>query len=320
MKKLTSLFLSILILCSFGGCNNIKIDKSSNKLSIVTTIFPYYDFARQIVADKADVTMLLSPGAESHDYEPSPQDIISINNADIFIYNGGESDEWVESILSSLDGKVNTLRMFDYVTLLCTEEEHSHEEEHHNEEHHHSEYDEHIWTSPANAVALANAIAQDIISVDAKNKEFYNKNLENYINELYNLDEEFFEVTNSAIENDKIITEKPVIVIADRFPMLYFTDRYGLEYKSLFPGCSADTQPSISTVTGLIDFVNDEKIPTVFHMDTTNEKYAQLISEDTDAVVQTLFSCHNVTKEQFEEGVTYLSLMELNLQALKEAF
>ena len=314
MKRFLSSFLSILIFLSFAGCNKTEPVSDSTKLTIVTTIFPYYDFARQVAGDKAEITMLLSPGAESHDYEPSPQDIIKINNADLFIYNGGDSDEWVETILSSLDSDVKTLCMFDYVTPLCSEEDHHHhsEEEHSHEEHNHGEYDEHIWTSLTNATTLIDVITEKIAECDEANKDYYQNRSSEYVNSLSELNGSFIDILSN--------NEKNTIVVADRFPMLYFTDSLNLEYKSLFPGCSSETQPSISSVTEMIDYVNENDIPVVFHIDTTNEKFAQLVSEDTGAGVRTLYSCHNVTKEQFENGATYLSLMELNLTALMEAF
>ena len=305
MKKLTSIILSVLtvvlLLCS---CTSVDVD--SSKISIVTTIFPYYDFTREITGDKASLTMLVSPGVESHDYEPSPQDIIKINDADLFIYNGGESDEWVNNILSSINNDVKVLSMFDYVEHLCSDSnDHEHSEEHHYEE------DEHIWTSPVNAIILADIISKEIQSIDVENSAYYQSNTDNYLSKLTELDNSFNQLVNNSTRN--------TIVVADRFPLLYFTNEYNLVYESAFSGCSSDTQPSVKTVTLLIDFTNNNNIPVVFSIDFSNENLAKLIAEDTGAKVSKLYSCHNITSNQFEDGATYFSLMESNFKSLKEA-
>ncbi len=305
MKKLICIILSVLtvvlLLCS---CTSVDVD--SSKISIVTTIFPYYDFTREITGDKASLTMLVSPGVESHDYEPSPQDIIKINDADLFIYNGGESDEWVNTILSSINSDVKVLSMFDYVEHLCLDsDDHEHSEEHHHEE------DEHIWTSPVNAIILADIISKEIQSIDVENSAYYQSNTNNYLSKLTELDNSFNQLVNNSTRN--------TIVVADRFPLLYFTNEYNLVYESAFSGCSSDTQPSVKTVTHLIDFTNNNNIPVVFSIDFSNENLAKLIAEDTGAKVSKLYSCHNITFNQFEDGATYFSLMELNFKSLKEA-
>lgn len=336
MKKLLSVILTlnlILIpLITFSSCNteSESVNKNSDGISIVTTIFPYYEFARNIAGDKADVKLLLSPGSEPHSYEPSPSDIVAIENCDIFIYNGGESDEWVDSVLSSLQNNdMKIMKMMDYVTLLNEQSgEHSHDHEHEHEhsedeeshsreeendiEHSHGEgYDEHIWTSVRNAKELSAEIAHTLSELDAENSDYYSENENNYSLQLEKLDEEFTDIVNSSARN--------TVVFGDRFPFLYFVTDYELEYECAFPGCSSETEPSISTVTHMIDFVKEEEIPTVFYLEFSNGKTAQLIAEDTGADTMLFSSCHNVTKEQFESGVSYISLMEQNATALKEA-
>ena len=336
MKKLLSVILTlnlILIpLITFSSCNteSESVNKNSDGISIVTTIFPYYEFARNIAGNKADVKLLLSPGSEPHSYEPSPSDIVAIENCDIFIYNGGESDEWVDSVLSSLQNNdMKIMKMMDYVTLLNEQSgEHSHDHEHEHEhseneeshsheeendiEHSHGEgYDEHIWTSVRNAKELSAEIAHTLSELDAENSDYYSENENNYSLQLEKLDEEFTGIVNSSARN--------TVVFGDRFPFLYFVTDYELEYECAFPGCSSETEPSISTVTHMIDFVKKEEIPTVFYLEFSNGKTAQLIAEDTGADTMLFSSCHNVTKEQFESGVSYISLMEQNATALKEA-
>ncbi len=308
MKKLISLIIAVNLFFSvfmLSGCNTTEQVQSSNpdKLSIVTTIFPYYDFVRTIAGDRADIRLLLSPGSEPHSYEPSPSDIVAIENCDIFIYNGGESDEWVESVLSSLDNKdIQILSMMDFVTPLY-EQTPLHTTG--------DEYDEHIWTSIRNSEQLVTAITDEIIAADKKNSDYYENNEKDYIDKLKNLDNEFKETVSNAKRNS--------IVFGDRFPFLYFVTDYNLSYECAFPGCSSETEPSIATVSRLIDFVRDNNIPVVFYLEFSSGNIAKIISEDSDAKIMQFSSCHNVTKQEFENGATYVSLMEQNLDALKEA-
>ncbi len=308
MKKLISLIIAVNLFFSvfmLSGCNTTEQVQSSNpdKLSIVTTIFPYYDFVRTIAGDRADIRLLLSPGSEPHSYEPSPSDIVAIENCDIFIYNGGESDEWVESVLSSLDNKdIQILSMMDFVTPLY-EQTPFHTTG--------DEYDEHIWTSIRNSEQLVTTITDEIIVADSKNSDYYKNNEKDYIEKLKNLDNEFKETVSNAKRNS--------IVFGDRFPFLYFVTDYNLSYECAFPGCSSETEPSIATVSRLIDFVRDNNIPVVFYLEFSSGNIAKIISEDSDAKIMQFSSCHNVTKQEFENGATYVSLMEQNLDALKEA-
>ncbi len=326
MKKYLSVFLLIVFLISFSSCSNNITESSTDKISVVSTIFPYYDFTRNIAGNKADVKFLLTLGTEPHHFEPSPSDIVDIENCDIFIYNGGESDEWVENILESIENKdIVILKMMDYVNLLCVDEnEHkdahnnhntsendsiNHEE--HNHEHSHDEYDEHIWTSINNAQIISYTLANALCDIDSKNKDYYQTNLKNYCEQLEILNSEF----NDIISNSK----RNTVVFGDRFPLLYFANDYNIDYVSAFPGCSSETEPSISTLTHLIDYVRAENIPIVFHLDFSNGNTARLISEDSDAEIRLFYSCHNVTTEQFENGESYISLMKHNAKVLKEA-
>ena len=289
---------AITFLCS---CESSPLPET-DKLSIVTTIFPYYEFAREIAGDKAEVYQLISPGSEIHDFEPTPKDILRINDADIFIYNGGESDEWVKSVLESIDSDVKVMRMFDYADLRY-EEDINHKKG--------DEYDEHIWTSLENDKKLAKAISEEIIKLDTDNKEFYKANTNSFIDKLNKLDNEYRSIVNNS-------AHKP-IVVADRFPILYLVKEYDIAYKSAFPGCTSETQPSIKTVTKLIDFVRSNDIPVVFHIDNSSDSLARTICEDSKAKIKTFYSMHNITAEQFKENTTFISLLELNLNSLKEA-
>ena len=324
MKKFLSFALSLFIvfttLFTLTSCSSAKSESKndSGKISVVTTIFPYYDFTRSIAGDKADIKLLLSPGSEPHSYEPSPSDIVAIENCEIFIYNGGESDEWVESVLDSIENKnMKVMRMMDYVDLLYEQsvdhDEHEHEDgdgdEHEHE--HGEEYDEHIWTSVKNAEKLTNAIYDELCVSDFANKAAYSSNRDSYLSQLQALDSEISDIVSNAKRN--------TVVFGDRFPFLYFVTDYSLEYECAFPGCSSETEPSISTVTHMIDFTRENKIPVVFYLEFSNGKVAKLISEDTGAKTMLFSSCHNVTKDEFADGATYISLMEQNANALKEA-
>ena len=326
MKKLVSIFLSTVIICSLfsiSGCGKTeKVQNSDGKISIVTTIFPYYDFVRQLAGDKADVRLLLSPGSDPHSYEPTPSDIVAIENCDIFIYNGGESDEWVDGVLSSIENKnVKVMKMMEYVTLRHEQSmDHNHEHAEHedmddnDEGHDHEEgeeYDEHIWTSIRNAERMSASIADELISVDSKNSDYYNEKKADYISSLDSLDKKFTEVANNK--------KRDTLVFGDRFPFLYFVSDYDLGYECAFPGCSHETEPSTAVVSHLIDFTREHDIPVVFYLELSSGKIAQIISEDSSAKTMQFSSCHNVTKEDFENGATYISVMEQNLEALKEA-
>ena len=305
------------------------------KLQIVTTNFPSYDFARAITKEDADVTMLVKPGAETHSFEPSPQDIITIQNADLFIYTGGDSDEWVDGILESVQNKnFHVFKMMDAVNLIeeetvegMQEEEHEHADaDHGNEEADHDhekadqaeeheeegpEMDEHVWTSPKNAITIVEKLEETLSGLDESHKDSFKANSESYVKELEELDKSFKEVVDSG--------KRKEIIVADRFPFAYFCKEYGLSYFAAFPGCSTDTQPSAATIAFLTDKVKEDKIPVVFHIEMGNEDMVNAISKDTGAKKLLLNSVHNVTDSDFKAGKTYVDLMKPNVEALKEA-
>ena len=312
--KMKRLFLVLALVMSVGlaGCGN-KVATDKNKLQVVTTVFATYDFARQVGGDKVQATMLVPPGAEMHAYEPTPQDIKKIKDSQVFVYVGGESDEWVKKILSSVDSKnLKVIRLLDTVKPVeevikpgMTEEKKD------TAELGEKEYDEHVWTSPENAMKISAKLAEVFSTVDSANKSIYEKNYLAYAAKLTALDKKFKDIVAHG--------NRKVVVFGDRFPLRYFVDAYGLDYFAAFPGCARDTEPSASTVAFLIDKVNAEKILVVFHIELSNEKIAKAIASATGAKVLQFNTCHNVPKDQFEKGVTYMSLMEENAKALKEA-
>jgi zinc transport system substrate-binding protein len=317
-----------LLVCALAfaltGCGSKnKPAASDGKLVVVTTIFPPYDFARAVAGGKAEITMLLSPGAETHSFEPRPQDIIKIQKSGVFIYTGGESDTWVENILKSMDtSKMKIVAMTECVETVEEEivdgmqdDEEEGENARNNENGEDSgekpEYDEHVWTSPRNAKAIVRKIADALIEADSANAGAYRQNAEAYIAELDVLDAKFQSVVDSAV--------RKTLVFGDRFPFRYFTDAYGLKYFAAFPGCATETEASAKTVAFLINKVKEEKIPVVFHIELSNKKMAETISEATGAKVRLLHSCHNIAKTDFEAGKTYIDLMSANVETLSEA-
>lgn len=337
MKRIASFFLALALAFSLTACT-VPVEKADDgKLQIVTTLFPYYDFARAIAQDRADVTLLLSPGREAHSFEPTPLDAVTISEADVFLYNGGEGEYWVESMLDAAGEHIAVAsRMMDYVDALDEEyvegmqgaDGHDHDHEHgshddhddhddhdhdHEEDEHDSdevEYDEHIWTSPKNAVVLCRAVCDAICRADAENAAFYRANCENYCAQLEDLDARFAALCESA--------PRRLLIFADRFPMLYFCREFGLDYRAAFHGCSGDTEPSLATIKFLIDKVEDENIPVVYTIDFGTKKVAAVVSECTGAAIETLYSMQTVSRADFDAGETYLTLMERNFEALRK--
>ena len=321
-KNNCSLALALLALLAFAGCGQkSKPADSDGRLVVVTAIFPPYDFARAITGGKADVTMLLPPGAETHSFEPRPQDIIKIQKCGVFIHAGGESDSWVESILKPMDtSKMKVVAMMKCVEAVEEEivegmqDDEEEDEDAHNDEAgggEKPEYDEHVWTSPRNAKIIVRKIADALIDADPANADAYRQNSEAYIAEIDGLDAKFQSVVDGAA--------RKTLVFGDRFPFRYFADAYGLKYFAAFPGCATETEASAKTVAFLINKVKAEKIPVVFHIELSNKKMAETIGEATGAKVRLLHSCHNITKSDFEAGKTYVDFMSANVETLSEA-
>ena len=334
MKRIASFFLALALAFSLTACT-VPVEKADDgKIQIVATLFPYYDFARAIAGDRADVTLLLSPGREAHSFEPTPLDAVTISESDVFLYNGGEGEYWVDSMLGAAGENIAVIaRMMDYVDALDEEyvegmqgaDGHDHDHEHgshddhddhdhdHEEDEHDSdevEYDEHIWTSPKNAVVLCRAVCDAICRADAENAAFYRANCENYCAQLEDLDARFSALCESA--------PRRLLIFADRFPMLYFCREFGLDYRAAFHGCSGDTEPSLATIKFLIDKVEDENIPVVYTIDFGTKKVAAVVSECTGAAIETLYSMQTVSRADFDAGETYLTLMERNFEALRK--
>ena len=313
MRKIIAAALAaVLTLCCFAGCTGGEDE--SGKPSVIVTIFPQYDFVRQIAGELVDLRMLIVPGAESHGFEATLDDIASIQKCDLFVYVGGESEEWVDNVLSVMDdGSVRTVAMTDVCATVGEELVEGMEpgEEHDEHEEHEEEADEHVWTSPVNAMLIAVAIRDALCEIDPDNADAYAANAEAYLGELTELDARFREV----VENGKSDT----IVFAERFPFRYLAEEYGLEYYAAFAGCSSNTEPSLSTITFLTQKVEELYLPAIFYIEFSTETVADTIAQATGAQKLLFHSCHNVSEQDFEDGVTYVELMRRNADNLAVA-
>ena len=354
MKKLISvLAAATLMVSSLCGCSAaVQADKQEDKIQIVTTIFPEYDWVMNVLGDNpanAEVTMLMDNGTDLHSYQPSAEDILKISESDLFIYVGGESDEWVEDVLKEAINKdiiaINLLEVLgdkvveeEIVEGMQEEEEHDHdhdEEEHdndHDDNHEHEdkdhddviekahdhhdeiEYDEHVWLSLRNAAILVESISESIQKIDSANAEIYKANSASYIEKLNALDAEYQAAVDAASTN--------TLLFGDRFPFRYMVDDYGLDYYAAFVGCSAESEASFETITFLAGKVDELSLNAVLTIEGKDHSIAETIITNTatkDQKILSLDSMQSTTAEDVKAGVTYLSVMESNLEVLKEA-
>lgn len=320
MKKILALLLALWIPAAvLFGCAPQDDSAASNKLNIVTTIFPAYDWVREILGDetdRAEITMLLDSGVDLHSYQPTVDDIVKISDCDLFLYVGGESDGWVEDALKNAPNKERkVIRLLDVLgdsakaeetVAGMQEEEHDHEEE--------AEYDEHIWLSLKNAQVLVAAISEALQETDPARKDTYAANAAAYVEKLSALDGEY----RAAVDSGKHKT----LLFGDRFPFRYLADDYGLDYYAAFPGCSAETEASFETVSFLAGKMDALGLPCVLTIEGTQHKIAETIVQNTaqkNQQVLTMDSMQAVTANDAASGVSYLSIMEKNLSVLKKA-
>lgn len=322
-KKIVTMAIALcVIVIGLTGCGAQKprITSEDERLNIIATVFPYYDFVRQIAGDAANVELFIPAGSSTHSFEPTQKDMIHLQEADLVVYNGGHMESFMEPIIEATDKKEGLLCMMDYVEpleeVIVEGMEHDHEKEEHehaeeyDEEGHVSEYDEHIWTSPKNAMILVQVICDTLCEKDPIHAKIYRENTKNYLKELENLDREF----------ENVVSESRIkmMIVGDRFPLRYFADCYGLDYRAAFSGCSEDSEPSVRTVAYLIDRVKEYQVPVIYHMELSSTRISDTIAEETGAKVMEFHSCHTVSKEEWENDVTYLELMNQNVEKLKE--
>ena len=334
-KKIFGLILAGAVLITGCTAKTEKKDKGDNtkgKLKIVTTIFPEYDITRAIAKDKVDLELMIKPGVDVHSFTPTPQDIKTVQNSDIFVYGGTEHDKWVENLTKSIDMKnkkvvklVDGIQQLEEESVDGVKHEHHHDDEkedEHNHDHKHEKEDEHnhkgeekeldphYWTSPKNAIQMVKTITNALVEKDPDNAEFYKENAKNYIKQLEGVDKELHDV----VDNAKI----KKVVIADRFPFRYLFKDLGLEYRALFSGCSVESTASAGQIKKMVDYVKENKIPVVYHIEMGKGELAETVAKNSGAKVKLLHSIHTVTKEDFDKGVTYIDLMKQNVEALKE--
>ncbi|WP_349945291.1 metal ABC transporter substrate-binding protein [Lacrimispora sp. BS-2] len=326
MKKLIAcLSAGLMIMGALTACSNTNATtKTSNnhKLSVVCTIFPEYDWVKEILGshgNNGEITMLMDSGVDLHSYQPTADDIIKISNCDMFIYVGGESDHWVKDALKEAKNKdmvvVNLLEVLgdtvkeeEIVEGMESEEEEA--QEGHDEG---PEYDEHVWLSLKNAKTLCNHIASKLGEIDSANAADYSANADAYEKKLDQLDESYQQTVNSAKQN--------AVLFGDRFPFRYLADDYGLTYYAAFVGCSAETEASFETIAFLSKKVDELGLNAVLTIEGTKHKIAETIvqnTKDKNQAIRSMDSMQSITSRDAESGATYLSIMEANLEVLKD--
>ena len=314
LKRFIVILFSILLLsCLLSACGKESKNEGADGLTIVATVFPQYDFACRITeGTDAKVSMLLGVGSEPHSYEPTPSDVVSINESDLFIWVGGESEAWAQKLLASTGKeREKVMALMDMVPLLETESGHGNEDNDHTDgEEHDHEHDEHVWTSPRNAIAIVNALAERICELDPSNSEIYLANAKAYITELTALDNDLTSLGEKA--------DKPLI-FGDRFPFLDLAHDYGFEYISPFRGCSSSTEASMAEIAEVITTARNTQASVIFSVDFSNEKLAATIADEVGAEVLRLYSCHMAGADDIKNGIGYIELMRKNLESLEEA-
>ena len=295
------------------GCTSSKSETSkSEKITVIATLFPQYDFAKQIAGNKAEVSLLLPPGTESHTYDPTPADILKVSNSDIFLYTGKEMEPWADKIINSVKNKNLIVGNVSTGIDLMKLEHHHHDDEHDHEKtsHHEHNFDPHIWLDPNLAAKMVDNITLIFCQKDPQNSDYYKGNSEIYKNKLYELDENFKNMINSS--------KRKSIVFAGRFAHLYFINHYGLEYIAAFDGCSTEAEPSVKKISKIIDFIYKNNIPAIYYEEISEPKVANSIAEQTGTKTLKFSTLHNVTKEQLENNITYIDLMQENLENLRQ--
>jgi len=279
----------------------------SDGLRVLASIFAPYDFAREILGGIGEVRMLVPPGVEVHSFEPTARDIIALQQSDVFVYVGGESDEWIERILESMDtSKIRLIRLVDCVDLLDEIEFDAQSDPHKD-----NSFDEHVWTNPLNAIRIVQQLVSVFSTADADHADVYYRNGVAYSAKLEALDSRFRDIVATS--------NRTTLVFGDRFPFRYFADEYGLASYAAFPGCSTATEVSAKTMSLLIDTIRAQSIPVVFYVEGPSHRIAEAICEETGAVALLLHACHTISKDDFASGVTYIDLMEANAENLSRA-
>lgn len=320
MKKWGILLSGVLLAVALSGCQSGETVSEDSGLKVVSTIFPGYDWAKELMSGTGNTPeLMMKNGVDMHSFQPSAADIVSLSDADVFIYVGGESDVWVADALKTAQNEeMVTVNMMELLGDNLRHEELAEgmesDHDHDDEEDHAEVYDEHVWLSIDNAETICTAIADALSEVDVENAGQYQENLSSYLDRLSELDTRYEQTVDNAARN--------VLLFGDRFPFVYLTDEYDLEYYAAFPGCSAESEASFSTVSFLAGKIDELSLPVVLTIDGSDQKIAKTIIENTkaqNAEILTLDSMQSVTDQQIAEGISYLSIMENNLSVLEKA-
>ena len=319
MRKISFILVFALLLpcILFSSCGQ-KPNSDDGKFTVVCSIFPQYDFCRVITGGQDEVILLQENGVDMHSYEPTSRDILTIAKADMLIYTGGASDAWIEGVLRSAgNDKIITASLFDYAALLSSEELEAGHNHTHDHDHDHAdggvcgEYDEHVWTSPKNAIKIVEGLCDALCRANPEGSERYRKNTAEYIEKLQALDGSYEQFFSSA---------EPVLIVADRFPFLYLAHDYDVIYRAAFSGCSSETGASFEVVLSLIAEAKKNGASVIFDTDNSGSDVAKRVADECKIEIKTLYSCQSVTSAQLEGGASYISFMEKNLETLKEAY
>ncbi len=302
MRKILTVVIAAMLVFALSGCesnieNVVIADEGtqvSDRLSIVTSLYPQYDFARSIVGDKADVILILPPGVESHSFEPTPQDMVTLQNADLFLYTGKEMEPWAYKLTGSIDAKIVDLSAG--ITLMDLEE-------------HEELVDPHFWTDPNLAIIMVENILTSLKEIDGNNTDYYEANANTLKQALVDLDIEIKETFSK--------TTSKTILSGGHFAFGYFVERYGLKHMSPYEGFSPDAEPTPKKIVALIETINETDAKAIFYEELIDPKVSRVISEETDIEMLLLHGAHNVTKEEFEAGKSYITFMKENLERLK---
>ncbi|MFW5894587.1 MAG: metal ABC transporter substrate-binding protein [Bacillota bacterium] len=324
MKKLIVLMLMIAIPLTLSACT--EEDAQDDRPVVMTTLFPQYDFAREIAGDAVRVEYLLPPGTSAHSYDPSPKDVTEIVDADLLIYTGDTMEPWVDSTIlsSSMRGDLDVLDLSDHVELIEKDHDHAHDD--HDDEHAHDDHDDedahddeevdedadpHIWTDPLNAIKMVEAIESSLKDItDESHHDEISENADSYIQELEGYHEDVLHVLEHS--------EHDVIMHGGHNAFGYFIHRYDLEYVTPYEGFSTDSEPTPGAISDMVETMKEHGIDTLFSETLIDPRVADAISEETDAEILYLNTAGNVSKDALEDGVTYMDMMEENLETLKE--
>lgn len=314
-NKITAGVMAFLLLFLCGCTAADFAPKKNGRLSIICSIFAPYDFARKVAGDRADVKMLLPTGVESHSYEPTPRDIIELENADIFFYVSEHTETWVTQITSAVENKkVKKIEIADELGITVNDHDHDHDHGHedtHEDEHESGEMDEHIWTNLETAVQMIGCISAEMGKADPENAEYYTINAKEYSDEILRLRDDINELVKSS--------KRKEIISGSRFAMKNFTNEFGLKFTAAFDSCVDNTEPSATVMAEIIDKIKEDRLPVIFFEELTEPKIARAVAAETGVKMLLLHSCHNVSSDEMDRGETYLSLMRQNYQNLKEA-